>query len=255
MRQLRPLAAALAAFLSIASAQADEIRVVTSGGLSAAFKILAPEFERKTGHKIIMEWGPSMGATYYAVPQRLARGEQIDMVIMAGYALGKMVDNGQALDRTELATAYIGAVVKKGAPVPDISTVDALKKTMLAAKSIAYSDSASGVYIQNEMLKKLGIEDQVKAKSRMIPATPVAEIVAAGEAELGFQALSELLPTPGVTVIGLLPEGAQHTTTFAAGVIKGAKSPDAAHQLIRFLSSPEVAETIRKTGMEPITVK
>jgi molybdate transport system substrate-binding protein len=251
---LRPMIALVCALtVTVTPARADEIVVVTSGGLSAAFKILAPQFEKQTGHHIVMQWGPSMGLTQNAVPQRLARGEQIDMVIMAGYALGDMVAKGQALDRTEIATSYIGAVVKKGAKVPDISTVAALKATLLAAKSIAYSDSASGVYIKGEMFKKLGIEDEVKDKARMIPATPVAEIVANGEAELGFQALSELLPTPGVTLVGLLPEGAQHTTTFAAGVIKGAKSPDAAHQLIAFLASPAAATTIRGTGMEPLS--
>jgi molybdate transport system substrate-binding protein len=251
---LRPMIALVCALtVTVTPARADEIVVVTSGGLSAAFKILAPQFEKQTGHHIVMQWGPSMCLTQNAVPQRLARGEQIDMVIMAGYALGDMVAKGQALDRTEIATSYIGAVVKKGAKVPDISTVAALKATLLAAKSIAYSDSASGVYIKGEMFKKLGIEDEVKDKARMIPATPVAEIVANGEAELGFQALSELLPTPGVTLVGLLPEGAQHTTTFAAGVIKGAKSPDAAHQLIAFLASPAAAETIRGTGMEPLS--
>jgi molybdate transport system substrate-binding protein len=251
---LRPMIALVCALtVTVTPARADEIVVVTSGGLSAAFKILAPQFEKQTGHHIVMQWGPSMGLTQNAVPQRLARGEQMDMVIMAGYALGDMVAKGQALDRTEIATSYIGAVVKKGAKVPDISTVAALKATLLAAKSIAYSDSASGVYIKGEMFKKLGIEDEVKDKARMIPATPVAEIVANGEAELGFQALSELLPTPGVTLVGLLPEGAQHTTTFAAGVIKGAKSPDAAHQLIAFLASPAAAETIRGTGMEPLS--
>ena len=246
---------ALAALISIGTARADDIVVVTSGGLSAAFKVLAPQFEKQTGHHIIMEWGPSMGLTHDAVPQRLARGETMDMVIMAGYALGDMVAKGQALDRTELATAYIGAVVKQGTPVPDISTVDALRKTLLAAKSVAYSDSASGVYIKNEMFKKLGIEEQMKTKARMIPATPVAEIVARGEAELGFQAVSELMPTPGNIFVGLLPEGAQHTTTFAAGVIKGAKSPAAAHQLIAFLASPAAAKAIKDSGMEPITAK
>ncbi len=246
------IASALAMLIAAGGARADEIVVVTSGGLSAAFKILAPQFEKQTGHHIVMEWGPSMGLTHDAVPQRLARGEKMDMVIMAGYALGELVRRGQALDRTEIATSYIGAVVKKGAKVPDISTVMALKATLMAADSIAYSDSASGVYIKNEMFKKLGIEDQVRDKAHMIPATPVAEIVAKGEAEIGFQALSELLPTPGVTLVGLLPEGAQHTTTFAAGVIKGAQSPDAAHQLIAFLASPAAAETIRSTGMEPL---
>jgi molybdate transport system substrate-binding protein len=167
----RPMLLA-AALLLPGIAQADEIRVVSSGGVAAAFKELIPQFEKASGHTISVGWGPSMGATVDAVPQRLARHEPIDMVIMVGYALGKMVDAGQvaAADRLDLADSKIGMAVKAGAPKPDISTVEALKSTLLAAKSVAYSDSASGVYIEKQMYKKMGIEDQMKPKSHMNPS-------------------------------------------------------------------------------------
>ena len=206
-------------FLPIPS-WAEEIHVVSSGGFAVAYKELAPQFERATGHKLVAEWGPSMGTTVDAVPQRLARHEPIDVVIMVGYALDKMVDAGLVgqADHVDLAHSTIGMVVRQGAPHPDIATVDALKATLLAAKSIAYSDSASGVYIQNTMFKNMGIEDQMKGKARMIPAEPVGAVVARGEAELGFQQISELKPITGIDLVGPLPAAVQQVTIFSADV-------------------------------------
>ena len=139
-----------------------------------------------------------------------------------------------------------------GAPHPDISTIEGLKKALLNANSIAVSDSASGVYIQNEMYKRLGIEDQVKGKSRMIPAEPVGQVVARGEAEIGFQQFSELKPIKGIDILGPLPAQVQQYTVFSAGIVKGAPQPDASRALIRFLASPSAASAIRDSGMEPM---
>jgi molybdate transport system substrate-binding protein len=234
------------------TAAAAEIHVVSSGGFAEAYLAVAPVFEHETGNTLVFERGASMGDTHDAVPQRLARGEPVDVVIMVGYALGKLVDQGKASDRVDLARSGIGVAVRKGAPVPDISTVDALRKTMLAAKSIGYSESASGVYIQNEMLDKLGIKDQVKARASMVKGEPVAALVARGEIELGFQQLSELMPIPGITIVGSLPDGAQQITVFSAGMATGSKVPDAARALIHFLASPAAAKAITDSGMEPI---
>src|SRR5256885_10257898 len=167
--------AVASALLGARPASADEIRVVCSGGFSAAFRELAPQFERATGHKLLVGWGPSMGTTHDAIPVRFQRGEAMDVLIMVGPALGEVVKQGKVMadSRVDLARSGIGMVVRKGAPKPDISTVGALKRTLLAAKSIAYSDSASGAYISTEMFQRLGIADQVKSKSRMIPAEPV----------------------------------------------------------------------------------
>jgi molybdate transport system substrate-binding protein len=258
---MKPMAAALrAGALSLAVlllftgyAAADTVRVVSSGGFAAAYKTLAPEFEHQSGDTLEAGWGPSMGDTHDAVPARLARGEPIDVLIMVGWALDDLIKKGKVDpdSRTDLAFSGIGVVVKAGAPKPDISSVDALRRALLSAKSIAYSDSASGVYIQNEMFRKLGIEDQIKGKARMIPAEPVGAVVARGEAEIGFQQISELKPIKGITLVGPLPADVQKVTMFSAGIVVGAKDPAAAKALIDFLTSPAASPAIRDSGMEP----
>jgi ABC-type molybdate transport system substrate-binding protein len=159
-------------------ASAAEVRVMISGGLTAAYKELVPEFERATGNKVITAYGPSMGTTVNAIPVRLERGEPADVLIMVGYALGDLAKQGKVVadSRVDLVKSPIGIAVKSGTPKPDISSVDALKRALLAAKTVAYSDSASGVYISTEMFQKLGIADEMKDKARKIPATPVGYV-------------------------------------------------------------------------------
>jgi molybdate transport system substrate-binding protein len=235
------------------AAHAAEIRVVTSGAFTAAIKELAPEYERTTGSKIILEFGPSMGTTHNAIPLRLERGEAIDVVIMAGPALTGLIGQGKVRpeSRVDLVQSRIAMAVKAGAPHPDISTVEALKRALLAAKSIGYSDSASGVYLSTELFQKLGVAEQIKGKARKIEATPVGEYVARGEVEIGFQQVSELRPVKGIEIVAELPEGAQRVTYFAAGIPTISKQPDAAKALIQWLASPAVYRVIRKTGLEP----
>jgi molybdate transport system substrate-binding protein len=145
--------------------------------------------------------------------------------------------------------------VKAGAPHPDISTVDALKRALLAAKSIAYSDSASGVYLSTELFPKLGITDQIKSKSKKIEADPVGGVVATGEFEIGFQQISELRPVKGIDIVGPLPPGAQRVTVFAAGIPTTATHPEAAKALIQWLASPVAYTAIKKSGLEPANSK
>src|ERR1700749_1605086 len=185
----RSLALGPAAALWLAGpAQAAEVHVMISGGLSAAYNALVPEFERATGNKVITAYGPSMGTTQNAIPMRLERGEPADVLILVGYALGDLIKKGKVIadSRVDLVNSKIGVAVKAGAPKPDISSADAIKRALLAAKTIAYSDSASGIYVSTEMFDKLGIKDAMKGKARQIPATPVGEIVAKGEAEIGL---------------------------------------------------------------------
>ena len=245
--------ALLASLLVSSTLQAAELHIVSSGGFAAAYKMLAPEWEKQTGNTLIAEWGPSMGTTPGAVPQRLARGEKIDVVIMVGSALDELVKQGKVAseDAVKLARSGIGVVVKEGAPSPDISTAENLKQALLAAKSIAYSDSASGVYIEREMFKNMGIEDQVKGKARMIPAEPVGEVVARGEAEIGFQQTSELKPIKGITLVGSVPEPLQLNTIFSAGVLETSREKEAARSLVQFLAAPAAATAIVNSGMEP----
>ena len=251
---IRPLIVAVPFLLGAAGVQAADVTVMISGGFKSTYDALVPGFEKATGDHVITLPGPSMGTTANAIPVRLARGEPDDVLIMVGWALDAMIKDGRAVpgSKVDLADASIGMAVKAGAPVPDISTVEKLKQVLLDAKSIAYSDSASGVYIQSEMFKKMGIEDQVKGKARMIPATPVAEIVAKGEAEVGFQQVAELLPTPGITFVGKIPDGVQQVTVFSAGISSKAKEPEAGKALIAYLASPRAVPIMEKMGLDPI---
>ena len=253
-------AAALAltcALLTPATVRAAEIKVVTSGAFTAAYLELVPEYERATHNKLVTEFGPSMGTTHNAIPIRLERGEAIDVVIMAAPALDDLIKQGkvQADSRVDLVRSNIGMAVKAGAPRPDISTVDALKRTLLAAKSIAYSDSASGVYLASELFPKLGIAEQIKGKTRKIEADPVGGVVASGEFEIGFQQISELRPVKGIDIVGELPPGAQRVTIFAAGIPATATHPDAAKALIEWLASPAAYAAIKKSDLEPANSK
>jgi molybdate transport system substrate-binding protein len=154
----------------------------------------------------------------------------------------------------DLVRSRIGMAVRKGAPKPDISTVAALTHTLLQAKSVAFSDSASGVYISTELLKRLGLEDRVLPKSKRVQNEPVGAVVARGDAEIGFQQISELLPEKGIDVVGPLPADVQKITVFSAAIVAGAKAPDAARALIAYLASPAAAPAITKAGLEPANV-
>jgi molybdate transport system substrate-binding protein len=251
----RRWALGLAAVLLLSgAASAAEVRVMISGGLTVAYKVLVPEFERATGHKVLTAYGPSMGTTANAIPVRLERGEPADVLIMVGYALADLAKQGKVIgdSRVDLVKSPIGIAVKSGAPKPDISTADAVKRALLAAKTIAYSDSASGVYVSTEMFDRLGIRDAMKDKARKIPATPVGEIVAHGNAEIGFQQISELRPVEGIDIIGPLPDELQKITVFSAGIATVSQEPDAGKALIKFLASPAARPEIVKSGMDPI---
>ncbi|RZL66065.1 MAG: ABC transporter substrate-binding protein [Variovorax sp.] len=232
-----------------------EVHVMTSGGFTAAYNDLRPDFEKRTGHSVKTAYGASMGAASDSIPSRLGRGEPADVVILARSALDALVKDGKVVagSQVDLVRSAIGFAVKKGAPRPDIGTVDALKRTLLAAPSIAYSASASGTYYETELLKKLGIEAEVKPKSRRILSERVGTVVARGDAALGLQQVSELLPIEGIDYIGPLPAEVQRVTVFSAGVAAGAKQPEAARELIRYLGSAAAAPTIARTGLEPIT--
>ncbi len=247
----------ISGLLAATAASAAEIKVVTSGGFTAAYLELVPAYERATGNKLVTEFGPSMGTTHNAIPMRLGRSEPIDVVIMAAPALDDLIRQGKvrAGSRVDLVESYIAMAVKAGAPRPDIGTVEALKRTLLSAKSIAYSDSASGVYLSTELFPKLGIADQIRSKARKIEADPVGGVVATGEFEIGFQQISELLPVKGIDIVGPLPPGAQRVTVFSAGIPATSKQPEAAKALIQWLASPVAYPAIKKSGLKPANSK
>lgn len=251
------LLALACSLVTVAAVRADDLKVVTSGAFTAAYLDLVPRYESATHSKLATEFGPSMGTTHNAIPVRLERGEAIDVVIMAEPALDNLIKQGKvrADSRVELVQSKIAMAVKAGAPKPDISTVDALKRVLLNAKSIGYSDSASGVYLHDELFPKLGIADQINGKARKIEADPVGGFVASGEVEIGFQQVSELLPVKGIDIVGELPPGAQRITVFAAGIPTTAIHPEAARRLVQWLASPAAYPAIKKSGLEPAKSK
>jgi len=232
-------------------AQASDVTVMISGGFFSTYQALVPGFEAASGDHVITVRGPSMGTTANAIPVRLARGEPDDVLIMVGYALDGLLKDGRAVagSKVDLARSPIGMAVRAGTPIPDISTTAKLRAVLLAAKSVAYSDSASGVYVETELFRKLGIEAEMKGKAHKIPATPVGEIVAKGEAEIGFQQVAELLPIPGIAFAGRIPDEVQQITTFSAGLSRGAQEPEAGRALIRYLASPAAVPVRERMGL------
>ena len=243
--------------LCASGAHADEVKVMTSGAFTAALRELTPAFETASRNTVVTTYGGSMGSAPDSIPNRLKRGEPVDVVILAASALDDLIANGKVVagSRVDLVRSNIGVAVRAGAPRPDISSVEALTRTLLRAKSIAYSSSASGVYLSTELFQRLGIADRIMGKSRRIDSGPVGDAVARGDAEIGFQQISELLPVPGIDYIGPLPPGAQRATIFSAGIAAGAKAPVAARALISYLASPAAAPAIRKSGLEPVSVR
>jgi molybdate transport system substrate-binding protein len=255
MQRLFACLAALLMAISPGFARAADLVVMTSGGFSAPYRALAPGYEKQSGDHLTIVYGPSMGATPQAIPTRLASGETADVLIMVGPALQQLAQKGLVAPDSEvvLANSIIGMAVREGAPKPPIATVEEFKRTLLAAHSIAYSDSASGVYIGTTMYQKLGLEAELAPKSRMIPRDPVGDTIARGEAEIGFQQISELLPVHGITIVGPIPQEVQLVTPYTAGIPVASHQADAAHRFIAYLASAEAAPTLQRLGLEPTT--
>lgn len=249
----------VAALLFTLAAPAADLNVMISAGFYKAYSELLPVFEKETGHKVITTRGPSLGDSPEAIPARLKRGEPADMVIISGTSVDDLISEGlvRADSKVNFARSGIGMVVREGAPKPDISNVEAFKRTLLEAKSIAYSDSASGIYLSTKLFPELGVADQVAGKSRKVrgppSGEPVAAVIARGEAEIGFQQISELIHEPGVTYVGVIPPELQEVLFFSAGITKMAKQSAAAEQLIRFLASSKAAPVISESGLMPLT--
>jgi molybdate transport system substrate-binding protein len=248
----------VAAVLLAGAAPAAEVHVMISAGYFAAYSELGPAFERATGYRLVTTRGPSMGDSPEAIPTRLARGEIADVVVLDGVAADELARRGLVRSETkvELAGSLIGMVVRAGAATPDIGSVATFRSTLLAAKSIAYSDSSSGTYLSTVLFAKLGVADQITARCRKVPGPPsgepVAAVVARGDAEIGFQQVSELIHVPGITFVGSIPAELQLVTTYAAVLTRTAQEPEAAGALMRFLASPEAAPAISKTGLTPL---
>ena len=254
-RWLSRLGVATLSFAGAASGA--EVHVMISAGFHGAYSELRPAFERASGHRLVTTRGPSMGDSPEAIPARLVRGETADVVILDGGAADALAKRGlvRADSKIDLARSQIGMVVRDGAAKPDIGSVEAFRSALLAAKSIAYSDSGSGTYLSSTLFAKLGVAHQVAGKSRKVrgppSGEPVAAVVARGEAEIGFQQVSELIRVPGVAFVGAIPAELQPGFTFAGAITSTARQPEAAGALLGFLASPEAAATILKAGLTP----
>ncbi len=227
---------------------------MTSGAFTAAYRALIPRLEQLTRKKLVTA-ATSIGTGENSIPNRLRRHEPVDVVIVADSVLRGFIKDGLIVadSYTSLARSAIGMAVREGAPKPDIATVDALIATLLRAHSVAYSASVSGEYLTEELLQRLGIADRVLPKCRRIEGGErVGAVIARGEAEIGFQQMSELLPVPGIDHITPLPAEVQKVSVFSAGIAATTTDSTAARAVIKFLSSRDAAPAIKKSGLEPI---
>jgi molybdate transport system substrate-binding protein len=234
--------------LGATTAQPADIKVISSAAVKDVLVELVPTFEKANGHNVTVTW-----AGTEAITRRIGEGEIVDLVLIAAPNIDKLIADGKlaAGSRADVARSGIGVALRSGLPRPEISSGDALKQAVLAARSVAYSSGPSGFYLA-DLFKRMGIADQIKDKVKQTPSgVQVGEVVARGEADLGFQQVSELLHLKGIQYLGPLPADIQHVTVFSAGLHTASPTPDAARALVRFLTSPEAAPTIRNAGMEP----
>jgi len=236
--------------LACNAAHAVEVKVLTTGAMKAVVLELVPQFEKETGHKVVVDNDTAGG-----VAKRIEGGEAVDVAVNTPNGLNDIAAKGKVVagSRVNVARVGVGVVVKEGAPAPDISSVDAFKRALLAAKSVAYIDPASGgssgIYLAG-LFDRLGIAAEIRPKAKLKRGGYVAELIANGEAELGLHQISEILPVKGVKLVGPLPAEIQNYMTYAAAVATDAKQPDAAQALIKLLTGPSADSVLKARGME-----
>ena len=230
------------------------LRVITSGAFAAALAELLPACIEASGCGIELSFGSSLGAAPDSIPNRLAKGEVFDVFFLAESALAAHMAEGHILAGSgiPLVESHIGAAVRSGEEAPDIATTEAFRQALLASKSVAHAASASGIYLSSVVFPALGIADEMKRTARTIYGERVGAVVARGEADLGFQQISELLPIPGIEIIGRLPEEFRRPFIFSAGIGAKCENLPRARDLLRFTASQAAAPIIRKTGLDPL---
>jgi molybdate transport system substrate-binding protein len=250
-------AAAFSFLLSISTfgvvADAAEIKIFSSGALNGLMADLAPQFERATGHKLAFQFGAAA-----VLKQRIDAGETPDVAILTPALIDDLAKQGKIVSGTPatIARSGVGVAVRAGAPKPDIGLVDAFKRALIAAKSIGYTDPAlgglSGVYT-GQLIERLGLAAELKPKTKLTSNAPhaLAQLVINGEIELGLIQISEIVPEPGLQLVGPFPPELQFFSVFTAGVLARGKEPDAGRALIQFLVSPAALSVIKAKGMEP----
>ena len=252
MKQLRMTAAAVGFAVMLAAggaASAADIKVISSNALKTTLEQLGPAFEKASGHKVVFTFGAAVPLT-----AEIKKGATFDLAVLTTAGVDDLIKEGKLVGatRTALAKSGAGVAVRKGAAKPDISSVDAFKRALLDAKSVAYVEQGgTGIYLK-ALLPRLGIADALKDRiKRLPPENPAAFAVANGEAEIGMTQISEILPYAGAELVGPLPKEIQLTTSFGAGVAANAAQPDAAAALLRFLKSPEAAAVFKAKGLDP----
>jgi molybdate transport system substrate-binding protein len=239
---------AAALVIGMNTAQAADVKVIAANALKESYLELVSAFEKSSGHKVTTTWGGSEG-----IARQISGGEVVDIVIIAASNIDRLMAEGKLVadSRADFAKSGVGVAVRTGLPKPDISSGEAVKKAVLEARSVAYSSGPSGFYLA-DLFKKMAIADQIKDKVKQPPSgVQVGELVAAGEADLGFQQVSELLHVKGIDYLGPLPADIQNITVYTMGLHQAAPAPDAAKALLKFLTSPGAGPIIKKNGMEP----
>src|SRR5690349_3679236 len=249
----RALVLAIALSATAGAAQAAEINAFVSTAIKAATDEILPPFERANGHTIRASYAPSG-----ALLPRFERGEPVDIFLTDAPALDQLIGKGKIVGgRVDLCRTGIGIAVRKGAPRPDVSTPEALKRALLAAKTVGHASPAGGSIVAGHIqgvFERLGVASQVTPKVKLAAGGPngrVSVLVSSGEAEIGLQQVSELLSNPEVEVIGMLPAELQLTTLYSAGVTASARQAEAAMSLIRVLTVPTAAPIFKAAGLDP----
>ena len=234
---------------SLLSANAAEIKVMSSNALKTALEELGPAFEKATEHKLVLTWGAAA-----QLKAQIEKGAAFDLTVLTDAGIDDLIKQGKlaAATRTNLVNSGAGVAVRKGAPKPDISTVDAFKRALVNAKSFAFVEQgATGIYIK-ALLPRLGIADALKDKIKLLPPeNPAARAIANGEAEIGITQISEILPYAGAELVGPLPAEIQLTTSFVTAVGVNAKEAEPAKALIKFLKTPPAAAVLKAKGLDP----
>lgn len=242
---------AVAICFAAAPVAAAEIRLLSGGAFMQVVETLVPEFEKQTGHTVKIDKDTAGG-----LKKRIEGGEAFDVAVITPAAMESLIKDGKlaASSYVKLATVGVGVGVREGAPMPDISSVDALKRALLAARGVAYIDPASGgtsgIYV-DKLLERLGIADQVRPKAKLKKGGHAADFVASGEADIVLQQASEIIPVKGVVLVGPLPAEIQSTTTYAGAISAQSKQPEAALALLKMFSGPQAAAVLKSKGMGP----
>lgn len=247
--RLLPSLVASAAFLATASAAgAVQIKMIASNAVKEPYLELVPEFEKASGHRVSVDW---VGTD--DIVRRIGGGEVADIVIAPSFTIDALIKQGRLADgsRIDVARSTIGVAIRPGAPKPDLSSGEGLKRSLLASKRIIISAGPSGKYLTT-LFQQMGIADAIAGKTtQLAPGASPGLALARGEGDIGFTQVSEFLAIPGIEYLGPAPGEFQKITIFSAGLGKGAAQPEAAKALLKFVTAPQTLPVLKKTGLEP----